>query len=246
MFGFNISIKYVSIYLILAIIGSLSFIIADFYQLEDLILILKFLIFPGILFIFISILFIDWFDRKFYARMQNRMGPRYCQPFYDVIKLLLKEDITPNGVDKLEFNILPAIQFILTILIAFMVPIYIVEGLISFEGDLFFVLFLFALIGSIIFLIGWASNNSYSSIGGNRAAIAELGFEIPLALSFICPAIITGSLKISEITGGGYSFIDIIVNYILEYPEGSMKELLFLIPLFICFIISIGAFPSNS
>ena len=36
-------------------------------------------------------------DRKISARMQGRVGPPILQPYYDVMKLLSKEDASPNA-----------------------------------------------------------------------------------------------------------------------------------------------------
>lgn len=61
------------------------------------------LVFPGLLFIFVGALLNQWYIRKLYARMQNRVGPKYSgpfgilQPFYDFFKLLNKESITPTS-----------------------------------------------------------------------------------------------------------------------------------------------------
>ena len=68
--------------------------------------------FLGVL-ILISILmvldiFLVWVERKVVSRFQDRIGPNrvgpfgLIQPFADIIKLLIKEDITPSGADKVE------------------------------------------------------------------------------------------------------------------------------------------------
>jgi NADH-quinone oxidoreductase subunit H len=60
------------------------------------------LVFPGLLFVFVGALLNQWFMRKVFARMQNRIGPKYVgfsgvlQPFYDFFKLFSKESITPK------------------------------------------------------------------------------------------------------------------------------------------------------
>ncbi|PWI47425.1 hypothetical protein CEE45_12045 [Candidatus Heimdallarchaeota archaeon B3_Heim] len=200
---------------------------------------LKYFVFPGIFFIFSGALFYSWVDRKIYAQMQNRVGPRFLQPIFDVLKLLAKEDITPIGVETPEFNIIPAMQLILTLLLAFFTPIYMAEGLISFEGDLFFLLFLLAVLAGSIFLLGWSTNNPYGLIGGSRAAIAELSLEIPLTIAFIGPAILAGSLRLSNIVQSGFNLIDIPLNVILGTEGFTSAHLLYIIPLSILFYIAV-------
>lgn len=200
---------------------------------------LKYFIFPGIIFIISGALFYSWVDRKINAQMQNRIGPRFLQPIYDMLKLLAKEDITPAGVEKIEFNIIPAVQLILALFLAFFTPIYIIEGMISFEGDLIFLLFLLAVFAGSIFLLGWSTNNPYGLIGGSRAAIAELSLEIPLALAFIGPAILAGSLRLSNIVDSGFNLIDIPLNVILRTDGFTTSHLLLIFPLSILFYVAV-------
>lgn len=42
---------------------------------------------------------LDGIDRKITARMQGRVGPKILQPYWDVRKLLEKEDVSVNGAD---------------------------------------------------------------------------------------------------------------------------------------------------
>ena len=44
--------------------------------------------------------FLSGFDRKISARMQGRKGPPILQPFYDVFKLFMKEQIIVNDVQS--------------------------------------------------------------------------------------------------------------------------------------------------
>ena len=50
-------------------------------------------IFPGFLFLFVFGLSAQFFDRRIYARLQNRQGPPWFQPLADFIKLVSKEGI---------------------------------------------------------------------------------------------------------------------------------------------------------
>ncbi|MFX0117475.1 MAG: complex I subunit 1 family protein [Candidatus Hodarchaeota archaeon] len=231
------AIKYpTGIVLISAIVACLFLVFRDS---SDALLFLKFFVFPGVLFVFLGSLVIDWFDRKVFARMQNRVGPRFIQPVYDLLKLLAKEDITPNGVDTPEFDAIPAVQLGLAFLVAFTVPVYMVEGLISFDGDLIFILFILALLGASVFLLGWATNNPYGVIGGSRAAVAEFSFEIPLALALIGPAILAGSLQLSVILASDYTLVGLPLAISRGDEPLKAINVLYLIPLLVLFGIAI-------
>lgn len=163
------------------------------------------LVFPGLLFLVLLSLFYEWVDRKFVARLQNRYGPLYTgpsgilQPFADLVKLLSKEDIEPKSVDHGIFRTVPILILALPLLGLLIVPISSQTAVISFEGDLIFLIFLLTLIAASVFLAGYASANRFSTIGGLRAALQMLGYEVPLSVSLIGPAVVAGSLSISKI-----------------------------------------------
>lgn len=81
----------------------------------------------------------------------------------------------------------------------FIFPIASSTGIAAFEGDIVFVMFIFALMIITVFLGGWASRNRYSTIGGVRAMLQMMSFEIPMALALSGPAIAAKSLSISTI-----------------------------------------------
>jgi NADH-quinone oxidoreductase subunit H len=172
---------------------------------EALLSALQIIIFPGALFLLLLAFFYEWINRKFYARLQNRYGPLYTgpsgilQPFADFLKLLSKEDIMPITADTLVFSVAPIFYAALPLTALFIVPVASQAGLISFEGDLIFVLFLFTMIVVTVFLSGWCSMTRFSVIGGVRAALQMLGYEIPMGLAMVGPAILAKSLSISGI-----------------------------------------------
>jgi NADH-quinone oxidoreductase subunit H len=166
---------------------------------------LQVLIFPGIALLFALAFFYEWIDRKFFARVQNRYGPLYTgfsgllQPVADFIKLLSKEDIAPMACDRILFISTPILYLVLPLMALFIIPISSPTSLIAFDGDLIFMLFIFTSITVTVFLAGWSSVNRFSIIGSVRAAIQMIGYEIPMGLAMIGPAIAAKSLSISNI-----------------------------------------------
>jgi NADH-quinone oxidoreductase subunit H len=70
---------------------------------------LAILIFPAGLTLLLLGLIYEWVDRKLLAQFQNRVGPRWFQPLADVVKLLAKEEVLPQGVNRWLFIGLPVI-----------------------------------------------------------------------------------------------------------------------------------------
>jgi len=167
--------------------------------------ILALLLFPGAVFILAISLIYEWIDRKFYARLQNRVGPHLAGPFgilqpvADLIKLLSKEDIVPAAADRFLFTLTPLLAPILILLGCMFLPIAGLSGIISFEGDLIVLIALLSIYTMIVYLAGEGSNNRFASIGATRAALQLLGYEIPLTLALLSAAIAAGSLSISGI-----------------------------------------------
>jgi NADH-quinone oxidoreductase subunit H len=164
------------------------------------------LVFPGLVFLCALAFFYEWIDRKFFARIQNRCGPLFAgpagimQPVADFLKLLSKEDIVPMACEKLIFEATPIVYFALPLTALFLIPISSQTGLVSFEGDLIFMMFLFTIMVVTIFLAGWSSMSRFGIIGAVRAALEMLSYEIPLGLALIGPALAAGSLSISTIS----------------------------------------------
>jgi len=163
------------------------------------------LIYPGLMFLLALAWFYEWLDRRFFARLQNRYGPIYTgshgllQPLADFIKLLAKEDIEPAAVDRPLFRGVPILVLTLPLTVLFLIPISGVSAFINFEGDLIFTIFIMSLLAILAFLGGWSSTNRFSTLGGLRAAMQTLGYEVPLAIVLIGPALVARSLSISRI-----------------------------------------------
>ena len=151
---------------------------------------------PGFLFLFSLALFYQWFDRKLVARLQNREGPKFTailgalQPLADLLKLLSKEFIIPKKTNALIFQLTPIFYLSICLIGMFTIPIIETPALMHFEGDLILVIILFTFISITIFFCGWGSTGVYSVVGGVRAILQLLVFEIPLAIVIMGPFIL--------------------------------------------------------
>jgi NADH-quinone oxidoreductase subunit H len=167
------------------------------------------LVYPGLLFLFFYSTFCEWFDRKVYARLQNRMGPTHTgrfgllQPIADFVKLLAKEDVVPEAADKRLFNVLPLFGLAIVSTAGLLLPLWNFDlaapGMTSFSGDIIVILYLLSLPTLILFLAAWSSTNLFSTIGGSRVLTMLFGYEVPLFLAVLSPAILADSWRLAEI-----------------------------------------------
>jgi NADH-quinone oxidoreductase subunit H len=173
----------------------------------DFTLIFRALVFPGFSFIILLTFLCDWVERKIEARMQNRMGPTYTgpagilQPFADFVKLLAKEDIVPRNSRSVVFRFAPILSLSMFVFAMFFLPIDGSNVVLNsgFQGDLILVLVLVSIANFFLFLSGWSSSNPYSEIGATRVLTQFLGYDIPLSILAICPALLASALSISTI-----------------------------------------------
>jgi len=166
---------------------------------ETLTAIVALLLFPGgIALIAVGLLY-KWVNLKLLARAQNRQGPRWFQPFADIAKLLAKEEIIPDGVNRRFFVILPTIALAGALTAALYVPVFGVNPSYSFSGDLIVVIYLLSLLTLCIGLAGSNNNSRFSVIGSTRALTQLFSYEVPFLLAMLGPALVAGSWQISEI-----------------------------------------------
>jgi NADH-quinone oxidoreductase subunit H len=156
-------------------------------------------VFPGLLFITVSGWAAEYIDRKFCAKLQNRVGPPWFQPVADFIKLLAKEDIVPQHADKATFTLMPIIAMASIITAFLYIPMWSTQALFSFKGDVIVVLYLLTVPTLTYFLGGWYSRSVFSMIGAARSVTQMFAYEIPLFLSILAPAMLADTWSLSEI-----------------------------------------------
>jgi NADH-quinone oxidoreductase subunit H len=157
------------------------------------------LVFPGGLFLLASGLAYEWADRKLLARLQNRLGPRWFQPLADTVKLLVKEEVIPQGVHPLLFIGLPIVALTGALTAALYVPMFGLQPAHSLPGDLIITLYLLSLVTLCMGLAGSNTLDRFSLIGATRTLTQLFSYEAPFMLALLGPALVAGSWQISTI-----------------------------------------------
>ncbi|MDD2680212.1 MAG: NADH-quinone oxidoreductase subunit H [Candidatus Omnitrophica bacterium] len=143
-----------------------------------------YLIFPGFLFSAVIGLLAGWIDRKVTARLQWRIGPPWHQNFTDIIKLLGKETIIPEGA-RFTFLFSPYLGLISAVLVTTYLGRSMISPLESFSGDLIVFFYLLAIPALALIIGASASRNPLASVGASREMKLVLAYELPFILAIV-------------------------------------------------------------
>jgi NADH-quinone oxidoreductase subunit H len=186
-----------------------------------------------IAFIMVLDVFLVWIERKVVARFQDRLGPNRIgpwglfQPFADIIKLLIKESITPTGADIAVYNLAPILSLFSVLMLWAILPI----APVLFGVDLNVALVFMVAAGAIgtlsIIMAGWSSNNKFALLGAYRMVATMISYEIPMLLTLLIPAILTGSMSVRVISESqsSYWFFIIVPLPALIFLISAIAEL---------------------
>lgn len=158
------------------------------------------MIFPAGLFVLVNGIAYRWLDRKLVARMQNRIGPRWFQAAADILKLLAKEEVIPEGVDTRLYVALPVVALAGALTGMLYLPLAGLPPLYSFPGDLIVAVYLLSMLTLCTGLAGANSKGQFSVIGATRALTQMFSYEAPFLLALLGPAFVAGSWQINQIT----------------------------------------------
>ena len=149
-----------------------------------------------------------WIERKVVARFQDRIGPNrlgpfgLIQPFADIIKLLIKEDTTPGGADKVVYNIAPMLSMMSVLILWAVVPLAPTILGVDLNIGVLYIIAAGAIGTLSIIMAGWSSNNKFALIGAFRQVAVMISFEIPMLATLLIPTILTGSMGTGAIIDG--------------------------------------------
>ncbi|EMA39799.1 NADH dehydrogenase (quinone) [Halococcus morrhuae DSM 1307] len=174
---------------------------------------------PGLQFLFavvgatlIAVLFLTiaavggiWGKRKITAAFTDRIAVNRVGPFglliivADAVRLLSKEVIIPDSVDRPAFDIAPMVLPFSALLGFAVIPLGSGLQLADPETGFVFVFAASSLASLGLLMSGYSSNNKYSFLGGLRALAQNLAYEIPLVVTGASVVLFTGTLKLSEV-----------------------------------------------
>src|SRR6266853_2667721 len=154
-------------------------------------------------------------ERRVLGFIQGRLGPNrvgyggFLQPFADLLKFILKEDMVPDKSTRFVYFLAPVIATTAALMTIVVYPfgpeVHLpIIGTIRLVIARFDVALLYVLgVTSVgvygIALAGWSSNNKYSLMGGLRSSAQMISYELALGLGLIGVILQSGTLDLQNI-----------------------------------------------
>ena len=154
-------------------------------------------------------------ERRVLGFIQGRLGPNRVgfggslQPFADLLKFILKEDIVPDKSTRFVYFLAPVIATMAALMTIVVYPfgpdvnlpfLHTTHLVIArFDVALLYVLGVTSVGVYGIALAGWSSNNKYSLMGGLRSSAQMISYELALGLSLIGVILQAGTLDLQRI-----------------------------------------------
>ncbi|HKU22335.1 MAG TPA: complex I subunit 1 family protein [Terriglobales bacterium] len=138
--------------------------------------------------------------RKLTARIQSRQGPPLLQPYFDLLKLLGKEDLE-SGETPVMQRFAAWLSLATVLAVACLLPMGFGVPL-NAAADVILLIYLLTLCGISTLLAGMAAGSTYSLIGINREMMTMITLEPLLAVALIVGALHAGSLRLGAVLNG--------------------------------------------
>lgn len=171
---------------------------------------------------FLTVAYLVYFERKVSAWVQNRMGPNrvgyrgLLQPFADVFKLLVKEDIVPDAANKPLHTLAPFIALFVAFATYAVIPFGPTVKIFGYDIKLVVadvnigVLYVLALTSLGVYGItfaGWSSGSKYSLLGGIRSSAQMISYEVSMGFSIAGVLLFSESLRPVDIVNAQYGWM---------------------------------------
>jgi len=138
--------------------------------------------------------------RKVTAKVQSRQGPPIWQPYYDLLKLLGKEDIESGESPAMQrFASWLSLAAILTL--AVLVPMGTSPPL-SGAADAYLLISILTLCGVSTMLAGLAAGSTYSLVGMSREMMSLMTLEPLMAVAVVVSMVHTRSMRLDAVLNG--------------------------------------------
>jgi formate hydrogenlyase subunit 4 len=138
--------------------------------------------------------------RKITALIQSRQGPPVWQPYFDLLKLLGKEDIESGESPLMQrFAVYLSLATVLTV--ACLVPMGFGAPM-NAAGDVILLIYLLTLCGICTLLAGLAAGSTYSLLGISREMMTMIALEPLFAVAIVVGAVHTQSFRLDTVLNG--------------------------------------------
>lgn len=138
-------------------------------------------------------------SRQIRARMHTRKGPGVLRDYSDILKLLKRQEVSPNGSGSV-FRVAPFVLISSMLVVGMALPIVVQASPVSGAGDLITLIYLFALYRFFFSLSGLDSGSTFAGIGASRELVLGVLVEPILVLSLFVVAMIAGSTNIGSMS----------------------------------------------
>jgi formate hydrogenlyase subunit 4 len=157
----------------------------------------RLLIFPGLLFALPASWLFVWIERKAVARMQQRVGPPFLQPFFDFVKLMGKTAPARVGIDGALMRTWPILAVAASIGALSVLPVF--PGAHGFTGDLILLLGLLELPSFILIAAGYSSRSLFAEIGSVREAILSVSYSVLFLMAVLSIAVSQHTFRLDSL-----------------------------------------------
>ena len=163
---------------------------------------------PLMVVVLLSVAYLTYAERKVIGAMQGRVGPQVVgpfgllQPIADVVKLLVKEIITPSRADRPLYYLGPLMVLVPAFAVWAVIPLAQDFVIANVDASLLYVMSIASIGVYGVILAGWATNSKYAFFGAMRASAQMVSYEIAMGFAIVVVLMVSNSLNLTTIVEG--------------------------------------------